>query len=64
MLSDAGATGKGRARVVAVVQRKVEAGQEGSGIANTISQEIRAFVRERIAPYKIPKRSISWSNCP
>jgi long-chain acyl-CoA synthetase len=40
---------------VAFIQLKPEAGVEGSGIAKPTSQEIRAFVRERIAPYKSPK---------
>jgi long-chain acyl-CoA synthetase len=40
---------------VAFLQLKPEAGQEGSGIARPTAQEIRAFVRERIAPYKAPK---------
>jgi long-chain acyl-CoA synthetase len=39
---------------VAFVQLKPEAGAEG-GPAKPSSQEIRAFVRERIAPYKTPK---------
>lgn len=40
---------------VAFIQLKPEAGQEGSGIARPTAQEIRAFVRERIAPYKTPR---------
>jgi long-chain acyl-CoA synthetase len=40
---------------VAFVQLKPEAGQEGSGVAKPTAQELRAFVRERIAPYKAPK---------
>jgi long-chain acyl-CoA synthetase len=40
---------------VAFVQLKPEAGQEGSGIEKPTESEIRAFVRERIAPYKAPK---------
>ncbi|HVT79568.1 MAG TPA: AMP-binding protein [Phycisphaerae bacterium] len=39
---------------VAFVQLKPEAGTEG-GPAKPTAQEIRAFVRERIAPYKTPK---------
>jgi len=40
---------------VAFVQLKPEAGQEGSGLAKPAANELRAFVRERIAPYKAPK---------
>ena len=39
----------------AFVQLKPEAGQEGSGLAKPTANELRAFVRERIAPYKAPK---------
>lgn len=40
---------------VAFIQLKPEAGHEGSGVAKPTAQELRAFVRERIAPYKTPK---------
>jgi long-chain acyl-CoA synthetase len=40
---------------VAFVQLKPEAGKEGTGIAKPTENEIRAFVREKIAPYKSPK---------
>jgi long-chain acyl-CoA synthetase len=40
---------------VAFIQLKPEAGAENSGIAKPTASEIRAFVRERIAPYKSPK---------
>ncbi len=39
---------------VAFVQLKPEAGTEG-GPAKPTSQDLRAFARERIAPYKVPK---------
>ncbi len=39
---------------VAFVQLKPEAGGEGRG-AKPTAQEIRVFVRERIAPYKSPR---------
>ncbi|HEY4329533.1 MAG TPA: hypothetical protein VGN88_07345, partial [Phycisphaerae bacterium] len=39
---------------VAFVQLKPEAGTEG-GPAKPTSQELRAFARERIAAYKVPK---------
>jgi long-chain acyl-CoA synthetase len=42
-------------QAVAFVQLKPDAGQEGSPVAKPTAQEIRAFVRERIAPYKTPK---------
>jgi long-chain acyl-CoA synthetase len=40
---------------VAFVQLKPEAGAEGSGIAKPTENEIRSWVRERIAPYKTPR---------
>jgi long-chain acyl-CoA synthetase len=40
---------------VAFVQLKPEAGQEGSGVAKPSENDIRSWVRERIAPYKAPR---------
>jgi long-chain acyl-CoA synthetase len=40
---------------VAFVQLKPEAGQPGSGVEKPTEADLRAFVRERIAPYKAPK---------
>ncbi len=40
---------------VAFVQLRPEAGQANSGIAKPTETELRAFVRERIAPYKAPR---------
>jgi long-chain acyl-CoA synthetase len=40
---------------VAFVQLKPEAKQEGSGVTAPTANEIRNWVRERIAPYKAPK---------
>jgi long-chain acyl-CoA synthetase len=40
---------------VAFVQLKPEAGQAGGNLPKPTAQEIRAFVRERIAPYKTPR---------
>lgn len=49
---------------VAFVQLKPEAGQEGSGLAKPTEQEIRAFVRERIAPYKAPRNVYFMNEMP
>ncbi len=49
---------------VAFVQLKAEAGQEGSGMAKPTAQELRAFVRERIAPYKAPKEVYFMDSMP
>ncbi|HUO09602.1 MAG TPA: AMP-binding protein [Phycisphaerae bacterium] len=40
---------------IAFIQLKPEAGASDSQIAKPTAQELRAFVRERIAPYKAPK---------
>lgn len=40
---------------VAFVQLKAEAGKEGSGMAKPTENEIRNWVRDRIAPYKAPR---------
>jgi long-chain acyl-CoA synthetase len=40
---------------VAFIQLTPEAGKEGSGVARPTEQELRAFVREVIAPYKTPR---------
>jgi long-chain acyl-CoA synthetase len=40
---------------VAFIQLSPEAGQEGASLPRPTEQELRAFVRERIAPYKTPR---------
>ena len=49
---------------VGFVQLKQEAGVEGSGMAKPTEADLRAFVRERIAPFKTPKEIYFMTEMP
>ena len=40
---------------MAFVQLKPEAGEQGAGMAKPTANDLRSHVRERLAPYKVPR---------